>query len=117
MKERGPRIEENSPTQSPLWIGEEFFSKEQITQMGSQGGIFITQVELDEGNPQELPMSSLELTMEDFKGRELDPTMEQASRQFLLDDSFVSSRAFQKFAWRTLFNFNHSKKKITAIIE
>ena len=30
MKEQGPHIEEYSPTQSPLWIGEEFFFEEQI---------------------------------------------------------------------------------------
>lgn len=39
-------------------------------------------------------MPSFELTMSNFKGRELDPILEQASQQFLLDDSFVKSRAF-----------------------
>ena len=42
MKSQGPHIEEYSPTQSPLWIGEKEFLEEQIEQLGSQGGIFIT---------------------------------------------------------------------------
>ena len=33
-------------------------------------------------------MPSLELIVVDLKGRELDPMMEQASHQFLLDDKF-----------------------------
>ena len=39
-------------------------------------------------------MPSFELTVADFRGRELDPILEQASQQFLSDDSFVKSRAF-----------------------
>ena len=45
-------------------------------------------------------MPSFELTVADFRGRELDPVLEQASPQFLSDDSFVKSRAFYQFAWR-----------------
>ena len=37
--------------------------------------------------------------MVDYKGKELDPIIEQASHQFLSDDSFVKSRAFHQFAW------------------
>ena len=47
------------------------------------------------------PIPSLDLIVVDYKGRELDPMIEQASHQFLLDDSFVKSRAFHQFAWRT----------------
>ena len=68
MKDQGRHIEEYSPTQSPLRIGEEQFTREKIQQLGSQGGIFITQEELDEGNPQEPSMPSLDLTVVDFKG-------------------------------------------------
>ena len=46
-------------------------------------------------------MPSLELTIVDFKGRDLDPVVEQASQQFLLDDSFVKSKALHQFPWRT----------------
>ena len=44
--------------------------------MGSQGGIFITQAELDEGNPPEPPLPSLDLTIGNYGGRELDPILE-----------------------------------------
>lgn len=46
------------------------------------------------------PMPSLELIVVDFKGRELDPVIEQASHQFFSDDNFINSRAFYQFAWR-----------------
>ena len=94
MKEHDPHFEEYSPTQSPVQIGEDQLTGEQIEKIGSQGGVFITQVELDEGNPQEPPMPSLDLTVVDYRGRELDPVLEQASHQFLSDDSLVRSRAF-----------------------
>ena len=45
-------------------------------------------------------MPSFELTVADFRGKELDPIFKQASQQFLSDDSFVKSRAFYQFAWR-----------------
>ena len=45
-------------------------------------------------------MPSFELTVADFMGRELDHVLEQASQQFLSDDSFVKSRAFYQFSWR-----------------
>ena len=63
--------------------------------MGSLGGVFITQEKLDEGNLPEPPLPSLDLTVADYRGKELDPVLEQASHQFLVDDSFVKSRAFQ----------------------
>lgn len=44
--------------------------------MRSLGGVFITQVELDEGNPPEPPLPSLDLTIAKYKGRELDPVLE-----------------------------------------
>lgn len=42
MKEKGPHIEEYSPSQSLLRITEEHLTREKIQQLGSQGGIFIT---------------------------------------------------------------------------
>ena len=94
MKEQGPHIGKYSPTQSPLWIGEEQITGEQIEQLGSQGGVFINQVELDKGNPYEPPMPSLDLIVVNYKGRESNPMIEEASHQFFPDDSFVKSRAF-----------------------
>jgi len=54
---------------------------------------------LDEGNPQESPIPSLDLIVVDYRGRELDLVIEKASHQFLSGDSFVKSRAFHQFAW------------------
>ena len=78
---------------------EEQLIEEKIEQIGSEGEVFITQAEINEGNPQEPPMPSLDLIMEDYKGRELDPVIDQDSHKFLLDDSFVKSRAFYQFSW------------------
>ena len=72
----------------------------------SQGGVFITTSELEEeGNPQEPPMPSLELTVIDYRGRELDPIIEQANHEFISDDKFVQSRAFYQFSWRRNIKF------------
>lgn len=93
-------------------IEEEQLTREQSEQIGSQGGIFITQVELDEGNPQELLVPSLDLTVVDYRGRELDPVLEQEVINFFSDDSFVKSRASHKFAWReNMSNFEERCKK------
>ena len=69
--------------------------------MGSQGGVFVTQIEIDEGYPQEPPVPSFELIIVDYKGRELDAVLEHTSQQFLSDDNFVKARTFFQFAWRT----------------
>ena len=79
--------------------------------MGSLGGVFITQVELDEGNLPEPPLPSLDLIVVDYRGKELDPILEQASHQFLADDNFVKSRAFQQFAWRANMNIFEERCK------
>jgi len=39
-------------------------------------------------------MPNFELTIADYKGRQLDPILEQESQQFLLDDSFFKSMDF-----------------------
>lgn len=49
--EQAPQVEEYSPTQSPLHIEDEHLTRDQVEQLGSQGGDFITIVELEEGNP------------------------------------------------------------------
>ena len=81
-------------------IEEEQLTDKKIEQIGSQGEVFVTQIEINEGNPQEPPMPSLEMTVADFKGKILDPILEQATQQFLSDDNFVKSRAFHQFSWR-----------------
>lgn len=55
---------------------------------------------MDEGTLKETPIPSMELSVSDFKGKDLDPIIEQDSHKFLLDDSFVNFRAFFQFAWR-----------------
>jgi hypothetical protein len=93
--------EENySPSQNPIRIEEEQLTDEQIEQIGSQGEVFVTQAEINEGNPQEPPVPSFKLTIVELRGKELDPVLKQASQQFLSDDIFVKSRAFHQFAWK-----------------
>ena len=45
-------------------------------------------------------MSSLELTMADYKGKELDLVIKLDSHEFLFDDYFIRTRAFFQFVWR-----------------
>jgi hypothetical protein len=104
VREEELQEESYSPSQNPIRIEEEQLTDEQIEQIGSQGEVFITQAEIDEGNPQEPPVPSFELTVADFRGRELDPILEQASQHFLSDDNFVKSRAFLQFSWRANMN-------------
>ena len=98
IREEESHDESYSPSQTPMRIEEEQLTNEKIEQIGSQGGIFVTQVEINEGSSQEPPVPSFELTVVDFRGRELDPVLEQASQQFLYDDNFVKYRAFYQFA-------------------
>ena len=100
IREEESHDESYSPSQTPMRIEEEELTDEQIEQIGSQGGVFVTQEEIDEGNPQEPHVLDFELTIAYFRGRELDPILEQANQQFLSDDGFVKSRAFHQFAWR-----------------
>ena len=43
----------------------------------------------------------------------MDPVLEQASHQFLSDDSFVKSRAFHQFSWRV--NMNNFEERYTKL--
>lgn len=76
------QIEYYMPSQSPLHVGQEQLTREKIEQLGSQGGVFITAIELEEGNPQEPPIPSLELTISDYRGKELDLVVEKANQSF-----------------------------------
>ena len=42
----------------------------------------------------------MELTVVDFKGKELDHVIKQASHKFLSHGSLVNSRVFFQFAWK-----------------
>ena len=61
--------------------------------------------------PKSPPVQIFELIVVDFKGRELDPILEQASQKILSDDSFVKSRAFHQFSWRENMHIFEEKCK------
>lgn len=82
-----------TPSQSPLRLGNEQLIVEKMEQLGIQGNVFVTSLELEEGKLKEPPIPSMELIVANFKGKELDPMIEQASHKFFLDDSFLKSRA------------------------
>lgn len=109
VREEEPHVEEYSPSQTLMRIEEEELTDEKIEQIGYQGGVFVTQEEIDEGNPQEPPVPSPEQIVVDYRGRELNLILEKANQQFLSDDSFVKSRAFHQFACRE--NMNSSKER------
>ena len=82
--------------------------------MGDQRDIVIIALEVEEGAPEEPLMPLLSLTIEDFKGKEIDPIMEQATSKFLDDENFVNSRAFIQFLWRS--NIENFEEKCVQII-
>ena len=56
---------------------------------------------------------TLDLIVEDFKGREIDPVIHQDFNKFLSDDDFVKSREFLQFFWRiNIQNFEVRCKKM-----
>lgn len=83
--------------------------------MGGQGDILIIASEVEEGALEEPPMSLLALTIDDFKGKEIDPIVEKIARKFLVDEFFVKSRTFIQFFSRNnieLFEAKCKKVKI-----
>ena len=95
-----------SPSQSPLRLDDEQNVRRELRQEAIQGNIFITPDELEENVPQEAPKPILDLTIMDYRGNEIDPIIGQAYDQFILDNDFVKSRAFEKFLWRiNMHNF------------
>lgn len=44
--------------------------------------------------PEEPPSAEMNLIESEFKGKELDPTITQASDEFLADSNFVTTGAF-----------------------
>lgn len=43
---------------------------------------------------------AMDLTVEEFEGKQMDPILKQATDSFLADDKFVKTRAFSQFFWR-----------------
>lgn len=71
-----------------------------MLQLGSLREIECTYEELQEGIPKEPIGAKMDLAVEEFVGRELDPVIKQASDELLADDSFVKIGAFLQFVWR-----------------
>lgn len=66
----------HTPSQSPLQLGNEKLVAKQLVQLGSQGDFFVTTSDLEEGMLKEPPMPIMDLTLSDFKGKELEPIFE-----------------------------------------
>ena len=83
--------------------------------MGGEGDVIVTSTDLNVGEPQEPPTPSLDLTIVDYQGKEIDPIVAQASERFINDENFVRSRAFAQFLWRfNMGNFEKACEKINA---
>ena len=68
---------------------------------------------MEVGEPQEQPTPSLDLTLADYQGKDIDPIVSQASERFINDENFVKSRAFAQFLWRlNIGNFEKTCEKI-----
>ena len=95
-----------SPSQSPLRLDDEQNVRRELRHEGIQGNIFITPDELEENVPQEALEPILDLTIVDYRGKEIDPIIGQAYDQFILDNDFIKSRVFKQFLWRiNMHNF------------
>ena len=56
---------------------------------------------------------NLELIVENYKGKELDPMIEHASHELIIDDNFAKTRAFYQFSWRiNMGNFEERCNKL-----
>lgn len=68
---------------------------------------------METAEPKEPPAPSLELTVVDYQGKEIDPIVAQASERFINDENFVKSRAFAQFLWRlNIGNFEKTCEKL-----
>lgn len=47
--------------------------------------------------PEETPIAKMNLTVDEFKGKELDPAITQASEEFLANNNFITTRSFMQF--------------------
>ena len=87
-------------------MDDEQIVRRELRQEGEKGKIIITPTKLEENVPQEPLELVLDLTMADYKGKEIDPIISQAYDQFISDNDFVKSRAFKQFLWQiNMHNF------------
>ena len=80
-------------------LDDEQIVRRELGQEGEQGNIIITPIEFEE-NVQKEPLELiLDLTMADYRGKEIDPIISQAYDQFISDNNFVKTKAFKQFLW------------------
>ena len=70
-------------------LDDEQIVRRELRHEGEQGNIIITPAELEENVPQEPPELVLDLTVADYRGKEIDPIISQAYDQFISDNDFV----------------------------
>ena len=61
--------EQYSPSLSLIRIDDETSLREQLRQIGGEGEMLVTSIDLEIGEPQEPPAPSLDLTMADYQGK------------------------------------------------
>ena len=89
-----------------MGLDDENIVKRELRKEGKQGHIIITPAELEENVPQEPLEPVLDLTVVDYRGKEIDPIISQAYDQFIFDNDFVKFKAFKQFLWRiNMHNF------------
>ena len=70
------KVEEYSSSQTPICIDDEDTLREKLRRIGGQRDVLITATKVEKGAPAEPPMTLLALTIEDFKGKEIDHVVE-----------------------------------------
>ena len=94
-------------------MDDEQIVRRELRKEGVHGNIIITPTELEENAPQEPPEPILDLIVEDYRGKEIDPIIGQAYDQFINVNNFDKSRAFKQFLWRiNMHNFQLRCMKI-----
>ena len=68
--------------------------------MGGQDDIVITTSKIEKGEPKEPLMPLLAHIVEYFRGKEINPIVEQATKNFFDDENFVKHRGFITFLRR-----------------
>lgn len=61
--------------------------------------------------PQEPPEPSFEMTIHDFRDKEIDLVIHQIIETFMSENDFVKSRAFLQFLWRSNLQIFQAKCK------
>ena len=57
----------------------------------------MTTTNIEGGVPEEPPMPSFDLTISNYRGKEIDPIITQESQKFMDDEIFVKTKDFSQF--------------------